>query len=341
MSCLHESTSRPSGTGGNSILPGGTKSFILFKRYLGSKNPTRRTLGHYGAFTSDEIERREKKLKETGEVVAGSVMTLAEARWLARSWIAQIERRIDPAAEARRLTEAAVAAERAKQTGTVATALEIYAKRKLPKLRSGRVVEGRLRHVMAGWMDTPLTDITRPKVVEAILAIADAGHHTQAHQSYALMRAFFGWVVGYGKDFGINLETSPCTIKRLSELGIDEPKPRERALNDDEIAAYWHAADAMPYPDGPFLKLLMMAPCRRDEIADLHWREIDMKAGLIEIPAARMKGKLRTSCRLYPRSESFWTPCPASRTAITFSATWAGSSLLPASDASRPGCIRP
>ncbi len=250
------------------ILPGGSQSFIYFKRYPGSKNPTRRTLGRY------------------------PTMSLEQARQEARRWHGLIEKGIDPAKEEARLVAAALAAERAKETNTVCAALEVYAKRKLVKIRSGRAVEGRLRHVMAAWLDTPLADVDRPMIVQALLAITDAGHDAQAHQSYALMRAFFSWMVEYGKDFGINIETSPCTIKRLSELGIDEPKPRERVLSDDEIAAYWRVADAMAYPDGPFLKLLMMAACRRDEIADLHWREIDMKAGLIEIPAARMKGKL-------------------------------------------------
>ena len=39
----------------------------------------------------------------------------------------------------------------------------------------------------------------------------------------------------------------------------------------------------------PSSSCLMLTACRRGEIAELQWREIDLEAGLITIPAARMK----------------------------------------------------
>jgi hypothetical protein len=50
----------------------GTCTFILVTRYPGSKNPTRRAIGEYGA------------------------VTLADARKTARDWIEMVRRGIDP-----------------------------------------------------------------------------------------------------------------------------------------------------------------------------------------------------------------------------------------------------
>ena len=73
------------------VLPGGSKSFILMKRYPGSKNPARRLLGHYPA------------------------TTLAEAHEKARQWRGLIELGI---VEEKRVREAAIAAEKAKRAAT-------------------------------------------------------------------------------------------------------------------------------------------------------------------------------------------------------------------------------
>src|SRR5436190_7878072 len=55
------------------VLPSGVKSFVLVARFPGSRNPTRRTLGAYGA------------------------LSLEKARGKARQWLELIARSIDPA----------------------------------------------------------------------------------------------------------------------------------------------------------------------------------------------------------------------------------------------------
>src|SRR5262245_59654824 len=60
------------------ILPSGARSFVLIARYPGSKNPTRRSLGAYGA------------------------LSLEDARGKARQWLDLLTRGIDPAAEVER-----------------------------------------------------------------------------------------------------------------------------------------------------------------------------------------------------------------------------------------------
>src|SRR5262245_36340491 len=60
------------------VLPSRVKSFVLIARFPGSRNPTRRALGAYGA------------------------VSLEKARGKARQWLELIARSIDPAKEAER-----------------------------------------------------------------------------------------------------------------------------------------------------------------------------------------------------------------------------------------------
>jgi len=79
-------------------VSGTKKSFVVVKRFPGSSNPTRRTLGAYGE------------------------ITLEQARNKARSWLETIGRGSDPSKEEERQRQAAIEAERAKQAATFGSA---------------------------------------------------------------------------------------------------------------------------------------------------------------------------------------------------------------------------
>lgn len=120
------------------------KSFVLVKRFPGSKNPVRRTLGGYrapGAYDGD--------------------LSLAEAREKAGEWNRLLKQGLDPAIEAARRREAELEGKRARETNIFGAAFEAYLKRKASKLRSGREIERVIRQEFAGWMDRPLADITQ------------------------------------------------------------------------------------------------------------------------------------------------------------------------------------
>jgi len=74
----------------------------------------------------------------------------------------------------------------------------------------------------------------------------------------------------------------------------DENDPRERSLSNAELAAVWLGATDSDY--GRILKLLLLTGCRRSEIGDLKWSEIndarpDLPNGQhqIELPKTRTK----------------------------------------------------
>ncbi len=241
------------------VLPSGVKSFILYRRFPGSKKPVRRSVGTYGE------------------------LSLAEAREKAREWNSLAEKGLDPAIETVRRREAEQEAKRISEVNTFGSAFEAYLKRKACKLRSGPKIESEIRREFASWMARPLADIDQREVKNAIQAVIDRGATTQAHALFAMLRGLLNWVVDTG-DF--NLAASPCNGIKPAVL-IGERNIRDRVLKDFELGAFWRASEALGYPFGKFFQLLALTALRRDEAANAEWPEIE--GGLWVIPPSRMK----------------------------------------------------
>ena len=188
----------------------GIKSYVLYARFPGSSNATRRLIGR--------CDR----------------MTLKEARTKAREWLVQIDKGIDPAQEKRERERKAVEEKRAQKANTVGAALKAYLDHKAG-LRSIKAVEREMKRELAAWMDLPLNDISRQHVLDVVIPIIEEGHRELARNILALTRRFFAWCVDSGR-FG--LDHSPC--ERLKSAALIGPRnERTRTLTDPEIAAYW------------------------------------------------------------------------------------------------------
>jgi integrase len=85
-----------------------------------------------------------------------------------------------------------------------------------------------------------------------------------------------------------DLERLPTDRLKPRGLGL-VARPRQRVLSDREIAALWRACDTMGCPFGPFIKMLLMTGCRRNEVADARWSEIDLAARTSTVPRERAK----------------------------------------------------
>ena len=154
----------------------GTVSFILYRRFPGSPSPVRRTLGYWGGpVTKDEAERREKRRQETGEgIQAGSVMSLPEARELARDWISAIKKGRDPSRMAEQEAQANIERERVRRVNTVESVLQSYFRVK-GELRTIHKMEVTLRRELASWLDRSIQDISVDDVEDRINAIKPRG----------------------------------------------------------------------------------------------------------------------------------------------------------------------
>ena len=253
------------------VMPSGVKSFILFRRFPGSRHPARRTLGTYGE------------------------ISLKDARDKAREWNGLVEKGIDPTKEKQRQRQAAIEAEKQRQASTFGAAFADYLHRKVSKLKSAKGIECKLRRECKSWMVLPLADISPlmvREVVQAMLARGKSG--ANARFWFANIRAFFNWCV----DDGI-LEVSPCAKLKPTNL-IGPPNVRARVLKDFEIAAFWRASQELGYPLGRFYQLLALTALRLNEPAKAQWSEFDFNAKLWVIPAERMKGGFAHAVPLTP-----------------------------------------
>jgi integrase len=253
----------------DSVVPGlgvrvsetGRRTFILVARFPGSKNPTRRALGEYGA------------------------LTLEEARNKARKWHALLSHGTDPKQDEERQQ---LAEQRKREASFAAVAEQFIAYIHRQKLRTAPVMERNLRETFvkeAKWGPRPITEIGADDVKRVIRQAVDRGSTYQAFHDFALIRRLFNWAIGTD-DYG--LELNPC--RRLSSADlIGVRHARDRVLSDDELRALWRATKRMDYPSGPLYRLLLLTGLRLGEACGASWSEFDLDKREWTIPAARMK----------------------------------------------------
>jgi integrase len=240
------------------VMPSGVRSFVLVARFPGRKNPTRRSLGAYGAVTLDQ------------------------ARDTARSWLDLIRRGIDPQVheERQRL------AELRKQAHTFAAVAEDFIRLHVSKTRKAAAVEQSIRkEFIERWGERPIADITPHDVVAVIDEAVARDALYQAHNLLGYVKSLFNWAIAR-PNYG--LETSPCDRLKPNQL-IGKKAARQRILSDAEIKVLWSSTEAMSYPYGPLIKLLLITGQRLNEVARATWSEFDLDKKLWTIPASRMK----------------------------------------------------
>ena len=248
----------------------GQKSFILIARYPGSPNPTRRALGEYPA------------------------LSLQKARERARDWREQIQKGLDPKTEEDRLRRT----ELRKQQTTFASVAEDYIERHVKGQRKAKDTEREIRkELIEHWGDRAVATIAREDMVGLIESIARRPAPYTAHIVLGHARSLFNWAINRG-TYG--LETSPCDRVKPSTL-IGAKQPRQRVLNDAELASLWNNSDTLGYPFGPLYKLLLLTGARKSEVAGARWREIDLKKKLWTVPPERFKSN---ASHLVPLSDS-------------------------------------
>lgn len=213
---------------------------------------------------------------------AGGCLTIKEARDVARTWLDQLARGIDPrTAERLRKAEAAEAAERERALGFSVVA-EKFKAQHLRKLRKSgemsRIVDGIYADA---WKDRPLKSITKQDVRAVIRPIVDAGHKYQALNVFRTGSLLFNWAA---EDLDYDGGNPFANLKPQNLIG-DTPA-RTRTLNDEELRTVWRAGGTM-WQHGVIVKLLLLTGCRLNEIVELQWREI--KENEIIIQGSRRK----------------------------------------------------
>jgi integrase len=275
------------------VRPSGVKRLALLKRFPGSKNPTRRLIGQYGA------------------------ITLEQARSTARRWLELVRAGIDPATEVERNR----VAEARKQRHTFAHVVERYIAIEVigpdpqhPRHRGHRKIRNALDILVALFGDRPVTDfdddpealmgplelISRVGTDRAFLELgirkkllhpgrAEKGAPEQARSLFTFLRMVLNFAVEHG---GFGLARSPIShIRKARRFGATVR--REHTPTDEELAALMIAASRLPPPHCHVYRVLALSGLRLNEVAGAEFTEFD--GDVWTIPAKRMKGRNGTA----------------------------------------------
>ncbi len=185
-------------------------------------------------------------------------LPLALAREAALDALQAVQGGRDPAAERAALTGGALTFDR-----FAAAYIARYAQ---PRKASWRVDQAMIeRDLLPAWRRRPAESITRRDVIELVERVAQRGHLHAANRRLALIRKMFAW--------GLEVDMVPAT----PVIGVRPPlaeRPRERVLDDEELARLWRAWERIGWPFGPLFKLLLLTAQRRSAVAGLRLRDI-------------------------------------------------------------------
>lgn len=143
-------------------------------------------------------------------------------------------------------------------------------------------------HIKPRLRDKALPTIMRTDVVD-VFDHMPAEQIANRRNVFAVLRRLFKWAVSRG-----DIERSPME-------GMETPppvKPRERWLSDGELGRIWLQALKCHRCFGPIVRLLIVTGQRREEIAGLHWEELDRDQRELKLSGDRTKNGEPTSIPL-------------------------------------------
>jgi integrase len=121
-------------------------------------------------------------------------------------------------------------------------------------------------------------------VIDLVTEVSGRGTPSAANKLHKVVKAFFGWCVGRAV-----LDVSPA--KELAAPARE--RPRDRVLNDDELARIIKAARQVDGPYAGIVELLALTGQRREEVAQLTWDEVDVANQTWTLPTSRTKNGRR------------------------------------------------
>jgi integrase len=132
-------------------------------------------------------------------------------------------------------------------------------------------------HVLPMWRGRKIAEIRRSEVRDLVEGLEGA---VLPNRVLAAARPIFRFALS--RDW---IDTSPAE-------GITKPKaeePRDRVLSMDEVRRIWIAAGLLGFPNGPFIRALLLTAQRRSEVASMRWSDVDLVAGTWLLKAADTK----------------------------------------------------
>jgi integrase len=119
--------------------------------------------------------------------------------------------------------------------------------------------------------------IDKRTIAAQLTRFATDGGPVQANRTRASLSKFLNWCLREGL-----VESNQAVL-----TNVNKERKSDRVLVDAELKQIWKALPENDY--SAIVRLLILTGQRRDEIADLHWSEIDFDRGIITLPPHRTK----------------------------------------------------
>ena len=238
---------------------------------------------------------------------------LSAARDDARAAVLDISRGIDPKAK----REAAQQAEAIAARETFAAVAKDFLADHVVRLRSAREVEAAFRNeLLPVFGKMPIAGISDAEIARLLKGVAKTRPYMARHV-FAYLSKFFRWAIAQ-RCYGVTV--SPCAGLSAKDL-LGKPNHRTRILQDSELAPLWRATAGLPYPTGPFVRLLLLSGQRLREVAEMAWDEVDFEKRLWIIPPGRMKAEAAHIVPLSPEAVAILEGLPRWTGPFVFSTT--------------------
>jgi integrase len=197
------------------------------------------------------------------------VLTVEQARKAAQRRLGQALEGRDPKLERR-------------QTRLFAELAQAYLdKHSSARKRSHRDDVQRVRDFLVPkWGNRPATHITRAEVAELHRSLQSRGIYV-ANRVLSLVSHLFSW----GEATGMLPESHPNPARRVERF---REASRARWLGGEELKRVRQAIDreSSPYVRA-FFHLLLLTACRKSELLDLEWSNVDLEQRTLRIPRTK------------------------------------------------------
>jgi integrase len=130
------------------------------------------------------------------------------------------------------------------------------------------------------WAGRSIHEISKRDIVELVSAIEQRGAPVAANKALKSIKTFLRWCVGRAVVDQSPAEGVPLPSKEV---------PRDRVLDDNELARVILAARKIGRPYGDIVELLALTGQRREEVAGLQWEELDLARRVWTLPKSRTK----------------------------------------------------
>ena len=227
---------------------------------------------------------RQQRAPNIGDV---RKVSLDDARKAARILFGKAAAGIDPGIEKDAAKRALVSSK-----NTLERVAKLYLAAKKDVLRPSTFQQTQ-RFLLQQWAPLhgqPIENIQRAQIAARLHELARAHGRASASRSRGVLSTFFAWAMREGF-----CEANP--VIATNDPGAGTPA-RERVLDDTEIRAIWNACQQNDF--GRIVRLLILTGCRREEIGQLRWSEINMDTGVMTIPGTRTKNKRELQLPLSP-----------------------------------------